>query len=179
MKCIVSWIPSNSHVRSNKTQPCLNRVFAIRLVIRLGLLNPKKKKKLTCWCQVPCQCWCSCRCQCPWSRCQSRCQSRCRFSCRFPPTHFPRLLRSPSEIWQSHDCAHGKWRGLMTRWFVPSFFQVFFEIGRLQMSNLKSDVWAPPLFSPLFWDWTSFYWHPGDVQSDIGRLLWWDVRFEI
>ena len=49
------------------------------------------------------------RCRCPWSRCQSRCHSRCQSSCRFPqtnkqtPTHFPRLLGSPSEIWESYD----------------------------------------------------------------------------
>jgi len=28
-----------------------------------------------------------------------------------PPLHFPRLLRSPSEIWESYDCARGKRRG--------------------------------------------------------------------
>ena len=46
-------------------------------------------------------CWCSCRCRCQGLECQSRCWSRCRSSCR--PPHFPRLLGSPSEIWESYD----------------------------------------------------------------------------
>ena len=54
-------------------------------------------------CQCRCWCWCSCRCRCQWSRCQSRFRSRCPCSCSFPSPHFPRLLGSPSEIWESYD----------------------------------------------------------------------------
>jgi len=45
-------------------------------------------------------------CRSPWSRCQCRCRSRCRSSCSFPPPHFPRLLGSLSEIWESYDLSY-------------------------------------------------------------------------
>jgi len=88
------------------------------------------------------------RCGCQWSRCQSRCRSRCRSSCSFSPPPFPRLLGSPSEIWESDGF-----------FWNQTSADVRYQIGRRVLVT----------FPPLFWERASPI--PGDVQAEIGHWV--------
>ena len=83
-------------------------------------------------CQCRCRWWCSCRCQCVQSRCQSKCQSRWRTSCRFPSPHFPRLSKSPSEIWESYDSNYH-----LPSWWGSPFNKHSLLLAEAALSTLK------------------------------------------
>jgi len=99
------------------------------------------------WSGCQCRCWrcCSCRCRYQWSGCQSSCRYRCRSSCQSPPPHFPCLLGSPSEIWESYDFKYP----LPSWWGYPFNKHSLYELPASNQTPLTSPLASPgPFHNP-------------------------------